>query len=105
MPRPLRVEYLVVIYHLMSRGDHCAAIFRGDTARRAFLSTLGEGTLGFAVCPPPHPVFHRPTWSSRPPRPLSGGTARLSPAVHAAGEPGLGDAGGATNSRSASSSF
>ena len=42
MSRPLRVQYPAAIYHLMSRGDRREEIFRDDTDRRTFLSTLGE---------------------------------------------------------------
>ncbi len=42
MARKLRIQYPNAIYHVMSRGDHSEEIFRDDTDRHRFLSTLGE---------------------------------------------------------------
>jgi REP element-mobilizing transposase RayT len=42
MARKLRVEYPGAIYHVMNRGDHREPIFRDDTDRQRFISTLGE---------------------------------------------------------------
>ncbi len=41
MARKPRLEYAGAIYHVMSRGDHGEAIYRTDTDRECFLSTLG----------------------------------------------------------------
>jgi putative transposase len=40
MPRKLRVEYPVAIYHVMSRGNGRQNIFRCDVDRQDFLETL-----------------------------------------------------------------
>src|SRR6266446_3151208 len=45
MPRKLRVEYPGAIYHVMSRGDRCEAIFLDDVDRQDYLKTLAEGCL------------------------------------------------------------
>ena len=42
MARKLRVQYQGAIYHVMSRGNAKAAIFRNDADRRSFLQTLAE---------------------------------------------------------------
>ena len=42
MARKLRLQYEGAIYHVMNRGDHREAIFRGDKDRELFLQTLGE---------------------------------------------------------------
>ena len=42
MARQVRIEFPGAIYHVMNRGDHQEAIFRGDDDRRLFLKTLGE---------------------------------------------------------------
>ena len=42
MARPLRIEFDGVLYHLTSRGNERKAIFKDDTDRRLFLSTLAE---------------------------------------------------------------
>jgi REP element-mobilizing transposase RayT len=42
MTRPLRLEYPGALYHVTSRGDRKAAIFRDDTDRAVWLQTLGE---------------------------------------------------------------
>ena len=42
MARKLRVQYEGAIYHLMSRGNHRANVFRDDQDREMFLKTLGE---------------------------------------------------------------
>src|SRR6266436_6017442 len=42
MARKLRVQYQGAIYHVMSRGNGKAAIFRNDIDRRSFLQTLAE---------------------------------------------------------------
>src|ERR1700745_2470334 len=41
MARPLRIEYPGAIYHVLSRGDRRAAIFRRDADRKLFLDLLG----------------------------------------------------------------
>jgi REP element-mobilizing transposase RayT/AraC-like DNA-binding protein len=40
MTRPLRIEFAGAFYHVTSRGDRKAAIFRDDRDRAAWLSTL-----------------------------------------------------------------
>ncbi|MBA5687995.1 transposase [Rugamonas apoptosis] len=40
MTRPLRLEFAGALYHVTSRGDHCEAIYRDDSDRRAWLETL-----------------------------------------------------------------
>jgi len=42
MARKLRLQYPGAIYHIMNRGDHSEAIFRGDKDRQLFLETLGQ---------------------------------------------------------------
>jgi putative transposase len=42
MGRKLRVQYSGAIYHLMNRGDRREEIFRDDTDRECFLTTLGQ---------------------------------------------------------------
>lgn len=42
MTRPLRIEFPGALYHVTSRGDRKAAIFRDDTDRAMWLQTLGE---------------------------------------------------------------
>ena len=42
MPRNPRIEYAGAVYHVMCRGDHREAIFRGDEDRLLFLETLGQ---------------------------------------------------------------
>ena len=42
MPRPLRIEYAGVRYHVISRGDRRGAIFHDDADRQEFLRTLGQ---------------------------------------------------------------
>jgi REP element-mobilizing transposase RayT len=42
MARKLRVQYPGAIYHVMNRGDHQEAIFRGAKDRELFLKTVGE---------------------------------------------------------------
>ena len=42
MPRSPRIEYDGATYHVMCRGDHREAIFKGDEDRRTFLETLGQ---------------------------------------------------------------
>lgn len=42
MPRALRIEYPGAIYHVMNRGDRREPIFRDDSDRKSFLTTLGE---------------------------------------------------------------
>ena len=51
MARKLRVEYPGAIYHVMNRGDRREAIFKDDTDREVFLSTLAEacGKTGWRV--------------------------------------------------------
>ena len=45
MPRKPRVQYPGAIYHLVSRGNRCEAIFVNDVDRHDFLRTLGEVCL------------------------------------------------------------
>jgi REP element-mobilizing transposase RayT/AraC-like DNA-binding protein len=40
MTRPLRIQYAGALYHVTSRGDRQAAIYRDDTDRRVWLSVL-----------------------------------------------------------------
>ena len=42
MPRSPRIEYAGAVYHVMCRGDHREAIFKGDEDRLLFLETLGQ---------------------------------------------------------------
>src|SRR6266545_2191078 len=42
MPRKLRVEYELAIYHLMNRGDRREAVFLDEPDRQLFLETLAE---------------------------------------------------------------
>lgn len=42
MPRKARVEFAGAVYHVLDRGDRREAIFRDDTDRELFLSTLGK---------------------------------------------------------------
>jgi REP element-mobilizing transposase RayT len=42
MTRPLRLEYPGALYHVTSRGDRKALIFRDDTDRAVWLQTLGD---------------------------------------------------------------
>ena len=49
MARKLRVQYRGAIYHLMSRGNGKAAIFRNDIDRRSFLQTLAELIAPFVL--------------------------------------------------------
>jgi REP element-mobilizing transposase RayT len=42
MPRSPRIEYTGAVYHVMCRGDHREAIFKGDEDRRLFIETLGQ---------------------------------------------------------------
>ena len=41
-PRPLRIKFPGVIYHLINRGDRREPIFRDDLDRHSFLATFGE---------------------------------------------------------------
>lgn len=43
MPRSPRIEYAGAVYHVMCRGDHREAIFKGDDDRLLLLETLGQG--------------------------------------------------------------
>ena len=43
MARKLRVEYPGAIYHVMNRGERREPIFKDDTDREVFLSTLADG--------------------------------------------------------------
>jgi len=49
VPRKLRVEYPVAIYHSMNRGDRRELIFKQDEDRRLFLATSGEERGGLKV--------------------------------------------------------
>ena len=42
MARPLRIEYDGAFYHVTSRGNERKAIFKDDTDRQLFLSTLAQ---------------------------------------------------------------
>lgn len=42
MPRPLRIEYPGAIYHVINRGNQQQEIFRSDSDRMDFLSTLAR---------------------------------------------------------------
>src|SRR5450759_4377093 len=42
MVRPLRLEYEGAVYHVTSRGNERAAIFRDDRDRARFLEILGS---------------------------------------------------------------
>jgi hypothetical protein len=42
MARPLRIEYVGAVYHVMARGNQGRPIFGDDQDRRRFLETLGE---------------------------------------------------------------
>jgi putative transposase len=44
MPRKLRVEYPGAMYHVMSRGDRCEAIYLDDVDRQDFIKTLAEAS-------------------------------------------------------------
>jgi hypothetical protein len=41
MPRPLRIEYEGVLYHVMHRGDRREAIYLDDEDRERFLEIKG----------------------------------------------------------------
>lgn len=51
MVRPLRIEFPGALYHVCSRGDHCAPIYLDDADRLAWLGLLGEvcERFGFKV--------------------------------------------------------
>src|SRR5713226_7782880 len=40
--RPLRIQYLGAVYHVMARGSHAQPIFADNQDRRRFLETLEE---------------------------------------------------------------
>jgi putative transposase len=42
MSKPLRIEFLGVLYHLTSRGDGRDDIYLTDDDRALFLSVLGQ---------------------------------------------------------------
>lgn len=42
MARPLRLEYVGAIYHVMSRGDQRKDIYDDDGDPRRWLETLGD---------------------------------------------------------------
>ncbi len=42
MARKLRVEYEGAIYHVISRGNYRADVFRSDKTKEAFLACLDE---------------------------------------------------------------
>lgn len=42
MNRPLRIEFPGALYHITSRGDRRATIFRDETDRSVWLQTLGD---------------------------------------------------------------
>ena len=37
MPRPIRIEYAVAVYHVMTRGNNRQRIFKDDTDRKTYL--------------------------------------------------------------------
>jgi len=43
MPRKLRMEYEVAIYHVMNRGATCEAIFLDDRDRECFFGNFSGG--------------------------------------------------------------
>jgi REP element-mobilizing transposase RayT len=45
MARPLRLEFPGAVYHVTSRGNARAAVYRDDDDRRTFLRVLAETTL------------------------------------------------------------
>ena len=45
MARPLRIEFDGALYHLTCPGNDRKAIFKDDTGRQLFLSTLAEVVL------------------------------------------------------------
>jgi REP element-mobilizing transposase RayT len=47
--RPLRIEFVGAVYHVMARGNEQRAIFRGDADRRRFLETLAEAVGQFGL--------------------------------------------------------
>jgi putative transposase len=51
MPRQMRIEYPGAIYHVLSRGDRRASIFRNDGDCHDFLKTLAEACrkTGFEI--------------------------------------------------------
>ena len=42
MARKLRIQYPGAVYHVMSRGDRREAIFKDETDREPFLTTVAE---------------------------------------------------------------
>ena len=61
MPRKLRAEYPGAVYHVMSRGDGCEAIFLEDVDRQDCLKSLAEGCqkTGWRCGNPPAPPMNR----------------------------------------------
>jgi hypothetical protein len=50
MPRKLRLEYAGAIYHVMNRGNRRENIFRDETDRKQFLTTLTVKGSGRVSC-------------------------------------------------------
>ncbi len=44
MPKPMRIEFVGAIYHLMSQGDCREPIFHGDQDRKVLLQTMENGS-------------------------------------------------------------
>ncbi len=51
LPRELRIEYEGAVYHVISRGNHCADVFARDARARRFLSDVPvlDGGMLFMV--------------------------------------------------------
>ena len=49
MARPIRIEFVGAVYHVMARGNERRAIFFDDQDRRRFLETLAEMVEQFGV--------------------------------------------------------
>lgn len=47
MSRPLRLELPGALYHITTRGNARAAIYRDDVDRAAFLAILGETCVAY----------------------------------------------------------
>ena len=61
MPRKLRAAYPGAVYHVMSRGDRCEAIFLDDVDRQDYLKSLAEDCqkTGWRRGSPPTPPMNR----------------------------------------------
>ena len=49
MPRPVRVEFAGVVYHVTARGNERREFYRDDKDRRRFLEALGGAVEQFGV--------------------------------------------------------